>query len=294
MEKIKREENTIYIATISGGKDSQTQADLLLKNGYPVDEIIFCDTLLEFDEMYDYIEKIKKYFKKRYKKEITVLKPKSTFEKWCYGTIAKGERKGQIRGIPTADGMCYWRREAKVRPLERYVDKKYSSKSISANMFLHTNSRSRKLIKDRNKVIYLGYTLGEQRSVNAEIKNTRYEYPLQDIFKMKESDCLQYLEKQEMQNILYNFFTRLGCFLCPFQSKKSWYEIWLNFPKLWEYCKNIEKELEKLEKQGHKIVNRFWFTKHRTCADMEKEFKLTTGSMFDFSDEPLKDCFCKI
>ena len=37
-----------YIATISFGKDSTVMCDLLLKNGYPVDYIVFTDTLLEF------------------------------------------------------------------------------------------------------------------------------------------------------------------------------------------------------------------------------------------------------
>ncbi|WP_026803606.1 phosphoadenosine phosphosulfate reductase domain-containing protein [Aliarcobacter lanthieri] len=54
--------NNIYIATISGGKDSVAMTDLLLKNGYPVDYILFYDTFLEFPIMYKYLEKVKKYF----------------------------------------------------------------------------------------------------------------------------------------------------------------------------------------------------------------------------------------
>lgn len=59
-----------YIATISGGKDSVTMCDLLLKNGHQVDEIIFNDTLEEFEEMYIYLEKVKEYFLNRYKKQL--------------------------------------------------------------------------------------------------------------------------------------------------------------------------------------------------------------------------------
>ncbi len=84
-----REDSTVYIATISGGKDSVTMCDLLLKNGYPVDEIIFTDTREEFEEMYIYLEKVKEYFLTRYKKTITVLKPKKTFAHWALGTIQK-------------------------------------------------------------------------------------------------------------------------------------------------------------------------------------------------------------
>ena len=49
-----------------------------------------------------------------------------------------------------------------------------------------------------------------------------------------------------------------------------------------------------MEKEGFKIVNKFWFNGHKTCEDMEKEFNLKAESLFDFSDEPLRDCFCKI
>ena len=131
-----------YIATISFGKDSTAMCDLLLKNNYPLDEIIFCDTLEEFDEMYEYGEKIKKYFKERYNKEITVLTPKSTFEHWAYGTIEKevAKRKGMVRGIPTKDSMCYWRRESKIYPMERYLKEKYPDETFTQ---------------------YIGYTKGE-------------------------------------------------------------------------------------------------------------------------------------
>ena len=52
-----------YIATISGGKDSTVMCDLLLKNGYQVDYIVFNNTLIEHKEMYQYINKLEKYFK---------------------------------------------------------------------------------------------------------------------------------------------------------------------------------------------------------------------------------------
>lgn len=59
-----------YIATISFGKDSTVMCDLLLKNGYPVDYIVFKDTLMEFPFMYEYKEKVCAYFRERYGKEV--------------------------------------------------------------------------------------------------------------------------------------------------------------------------------------------------------------------------------
>ena len=283
-----------YIATISGGKDSVTMCDLLLKNGYPVDEIVFTDTLLEFDDMYEYIEKIKDYFLTRYGKEITVFKPKDTFEDWCFGTLV-GEniqRPNYIRGIPTKDGMCWWRREAKANPIERYIKKL----RIEDELLKSINLSKNKEIHDDFKVTqYIGYTLGENRSVQ-DTNITTFKYPLKDTFFMTEEDCKAYISKQDMENPLYKHFSRTGCACCPFQSDKSWFNVWKYYPKVWSWMKEIEAELQRLEDSGRKIVNKHWFMDYQTCEDMEKKFKKADkqGSLFDFSDEPLKDCFCKI
>lgn len=272
---IRKSKDTVYIATISGGKDSVTMCDLLLKNGYPVDEILFSDTLEEFKEMYIYIEKVKLYIKERYKKDITILKPKAIFEDWAFGTIEKegAKRIGQSRGIPTKGGMCWWRREAKVVPMDKYIQNKYKGKKI---------------------VSYIGYTKGENRSVQ-DTENQKFIYPLKDIFMMTEEDCKQYLINQEMENPLYRHFSRTGCAFCPFQSDKSFFMIWKHYPDVWERMKYIENNLEILDKKNG-VINKHWFSKNMSILEKEKEFreKDIQGSLFDFSDEPLQDCFCKI
>lgn len=273
---MKREENTVYIGMESGGKDSTTMIDLLCKNNYPLDEIIFTDTLEEFDEMYVYIEKLKTYFKSRYNKEITILKPKNTFNHWAYGEIEKesAKRTGQVRGIPTKDGMCYWRRESKIYPVERYLKEKYPNKKI---------------------VQYIGYTLGENRTVQ-DNGNITFKYPLKNIFKMTEEDCKSYLSKQDMENPLYKHFSRTGCAMCPFQSDKSWFNVWKYYPKVWKEMFDREFTLYELEMMGKTVINKHWFIGHKTIGDMEQQFKEADkqGTLFDFSDEPVKDCFCKI
>ncbi len=274
---IARNDDTVYIGTISFGKDSTTMNDLLLKNGYPLDEIIFTDTFKEFDEMYYYSKKVNEYFKKRYKKEITFLKPLATFEEWCFGVIKDktAEGFGCIRGIPLPsnnESMCFHRRETKVKPLDDYLKEKYPNKKI---------------------IKYIGYTKGEGRNIK-DTESLKHIYPLKNIFKMNEERCKEYLISQDMENPLYRFFSRTGCYLCPFQSERSMYQIYKNFNHLWEKMKWIEKVLKDYENQGFKIMNRYFFTNKRTCEDMEKEFNLQADSLFNFSDEPLRDCFCKL
>jgi len=267
------EKNIIYIATLSGGKDSTVQTDLLLKNGYPVDYIIFYDTLQEFKSMYVYIDKLKEYFRSRYNKEVIVTKPKSTFEDWCYGKINKKGAlyDGYIRGIPMVwSEPCYWRRESKVKAFDDLI----------------------KELNIKEHKIYIGYTNDEKNRV---MKEDKFIYPLIDYFNMSEFDCKKYLLDQEMENPLYKNFNRTGCRMCPAQSKKSWFNVWKYFNEDWQYMKIIEDHLNGLELQGNKIKNKYWFPNFKTTNDYENEFiKLDQRSLFNFSDEPLKDCFCKI
>ena len=255
-----------YVSTLSFGKDSMVMNDLLLKNGYPLDCIVFTDTLLEFPMMYEYKEKIIKYFKNRYGVEVITTKPKSTFEDWCFGIINSGDLKGYIRGIPMVWAEpCYWRREAKVKPLDE-------------------------LFKDFGDYkIYIGFTLDE---ANRVMLDDKFLYPLIYDFKMTETNCQEYLINQEMENPLYRYFSRTGCSVCPAQSEKAWFQIWKHFSETWEYMKSIEDKLKKYDK----VKNATWFTDFRNCEDMEKKFIKVAmqGGLFDFSDEPLKDCFCKI
>lgn len=64
------------VVQFSGGKDSTAMLLLLLERGVTVDEIIFCDTGMEFPELYRHIEKVKEYIDR----PITVLKPEHNFE----------------------------------------------------------------------------------------------------------------------------------------------------------------------------------------------------------------------
>lgn len=267
---MKRQKDTTYIATISGGKDSVTMCDLLLKNEHPVDYIVFNDTLDEFKEMYDYLNKVEEYFKLRYNKKITRLKPDKTYDQYIFrvlGNRAKPENIGRIAGLPNpTSGFCEWRRDAKIVPFNKW-----------AKQFKKTKT-------------YIGITTDEPN--RADRDNDSLIYPLLDIFKFSEQDCKQYLISQHMENSLYHHFQRTGCKKCPYQSDYDFYMLWKHYPEVWKEIKKYEKEVNMFDS----AIQKHWFSNFRTCANMEKKFKKADkqGSLFDFSDEPIKDCFCKI
>lgn len=70
------QKETKYIVSLSGGKDSTAMLLRLLEEGRPVDEILFCDTGIEFDAMYRHIDKLEMYIGQ----PITRLKSNYEFE----------------------------------------------------------------------------------------------------------------------------------------------------------------------------------------------------------------------
>jgi len=259
----------INIVMLSYGKDSTVMLDKMIREGRNITHIIFCDTLWEFPKLHEYRKTYNEYLKSRYGLDAVTLKPSTTFEDWIFGRITKGDRKGQIRGLPLITIPCYWKRESKTVPAEKWVKERYPKQEVT---------------------FHLGFAKGEDRSVK-DTKYFKYKYPLKE-YGMTEMDCLIYLKEYEMENELYREFTRLGCMNCPYQPEESWKTIYDNHPRVWEWVKMIEAELQRLEDTGEKIVNKHFFMGYLTTKDMEYKFKHTADGLFDLSSEPLKNCFC--
>lgn len=66
----------LYIVSLSGGKDSTAMLLRLIEEKRPIDRILFCDTGLEFPQMYDHLNKLEQYIGRK----ITRLKAEYSFE----------------------------------------------------------------------------------------------------------------------------------------------------------------------------------------------------------------------
>ena len=84
---IQKDKPVLTLASVSGGKDSTAMLLRLLEEGRQVDEILFCDTGLEFPQMYDHLEKLERYIGR----PITRLKAPYTFEQYFYEYQAQGD-----------------------------------------------------------------------------------------------------------------------------------------------------------------------------------------------------------
>ncbi len=205
---------------LSGGQDSTAMTLRLLELGYPLDYIVFSDTTLEFDEMYEYIDKLDAFFQRKYGIAITRLKPKSSYESWVFGDVTSGEMEGKIRGVPLVASPCYWRREAKELPFNRWI-------------------KEQKI--DEYKT-YIGYVYNEYyRWKNAWQYNALT--PLVD-WRWNEPEVQQYLKENMMENKLYQHFERSGCGICQKQSLDAKYQLYKNYPKQWSYMGELEQRLK--------------------------------------------------
>lgn len=259
-----------YIACLSGGQDSTAMLLRLLELGEPVDHIIFNDTTLEHDEMYEYIDKLDAFLKRKYNREIIRLKPNKDFLSWTYGKTVKGENVGMIRGTPRVALPCFWRREAKEYPTTRWL------KDQGINEFTK----------------YIGYTISETKRASS-LEEYNAKAPLIE-WGWDEAEVQKYLKDNQMENKLYQHFSRTGCAVCPKQTLNDKYMVWKHYRKNWDYMVEVENNLEKLRLENGEKHSPAWHDK-LFCSDMEKLFiKKDKQSTFDFDFEPVQDCFCKI
>ena len=179
------------VVQFSGGKDSTAMLLLLLERGVTVDEIIFCDTGMEFPELYRHIEKVKEYIDR----PITVLKPEHNFEYYLSEiVIQKGANAGKC-GYGWPRLWHRWcTRAFKERLTRNYLKEKYAHEEYK---------------------LFIGIAADEPLRHYRELpKNV--EHPLFD-WNITEADALRYCQSKGFDfGGLYERFRRLGCWCCRY------------------------------------------------------------------------------
>ena len=202
-----------HIVSFSGGKDSTAMLLRMLEEGWQVDEIIFCDTGMEFPDMYKHIEQVKDYIGQG----ITVVCPPKTFEYYMFEHVkVKGKRQGQ-KGYGWPDFRNRWcTARLKQAPYFRHI-KKYI-----------------------DVVEYQGIAIDErEREQSNAGRNIRY--PLIE-WGMTEKEALEYCySKGFTWDGLYERFKRVSCWCCPLKSLPELKSLWKYYPELWEELKEMDK-----------------------------------------------------
>lgn len=259
----------LHVVSFSGGKDSTAMLLRMLEEKMPVDIILFCDTGLDFPEMYDHIKKVEKYTNRK----VTVVRSEYDFEYLFHDKPINRKPDSivskQYGGVPTGYGwagpqMRWCTSVLKDRPRERFL-REYSRKY--------------------NIIEYVGIAADEKYRLDRKTNSRDNSvHPLVD-WNMTESDCLAYCYERGFDwGGLYNYFSRVSCWCCPLQPLRELRVLYEHFPKLWEQLKVWDdmtwrkfrpdysvKELEikfELEKewlsQGKKLRTKEFFTELKT------------------------------
>ena len=238
-----------HIVKFSGGKDSTAMLLLMLERGLPVDEIIFCDTGLEYPEVYQHIAEVERYTGR----QITVLHPPHTFEYFLTEIPkTKGEHAGEHGyGWPRRKDQRWCTGQLKEKVAVRYLK----------NAGEYT--------------LYIGIAADEPaRHYRETAKNICH--PLFE-WGITEKMALEYCRSKGFTfGGLYDKFKRLGCWCCPFQCKKALRILRRDYPELW-------LELLRLDAKSPNS-----FKAKRSIAQYERSFalenlqmQLLNGSMAD-------------
>lgn len=213
-----------HVVSFSGGKDSTAMLLGMLEREMQVDCILFCDTGLEFPQMYEHIAKVEKDIGRK----ITVVKNKQSFEYLMFEhKIARTENStvvkkyGQVNGYGWAGPKMRWcTAKLKDQPREQFL---------------------RELKKQYEIIEYVGIAADEEYRLarKANQKETSM-HPLVD-WGMTETDCLNYCYSKDYDwGGLYRHFSRVSCWCCPLQPLAELKKLYLFFPKLWQTLKDWE------------------------------------------------------
>ena len=157
-----------YIASCSFGKDSLAMVLKLIENDAPLDQVIFYDTGMEFQAIYNLRDRILPILERNgidYKE----LKPKEPFLYTMLNRPCESKQKGKPCGYGWCGGMCRWGPTAKLKALDEYAER-------------------------LGAVVYVGIAADETSRLKKEIKPYKV-HPLA-LWGMTEATCLTYCREQ--------------------------------------------------------------------------------------------------
>lgn len=207
----------------------------IIEEQYPLDEVVYFDIGVDFDSIYQNVERIKPILE-AYGAELTVLKPKDTF---LYTMLEKPvkKRNGKLQcGYKWCGGNCRWGTTLKLEAIAEH-NKKYGDEAI---------------------VEYVGIAADEKERINRERNGNRVKiYPLVE-WGMTEADCLQYCYSHgwhwnENGYELYDLLDRVSCKYCRNKNLQELRNIYHFMPEVWQELKDLQDKVGMPYKDGKTI-----------------------------------------
>lgn len=233
-----------HVASFSGGKDSTAMVLHMIERGDHLDEVLCCDTTMEFPAMYRHIEKVKKVVEAAGIK-FTILRAEHDFEYLMLHHIPnrKKETLQGHAGYSWPGPLSRWcTRALKVQVINRHLSQ---------------------LRKQYDVIQYIGIAIDEQyRLVRKENQTPDKKFPLVE-WNWTEEDALLYCYKYGYEwEGLYEIFNRVSCWCCPLQSFAELRKLRECFPALWSKLHELDERTWRKFRAGYSVL------------DIEKRFDL--------------------
>ena len=204
------------IASVSFGKDSLAMLLLIIEKNLPLNEVVFYDTGMEFQAIYEIRDKVVKLLQEKNIK-YTELKPKNSFE-WTMFERPVNGKNGFHYGYSWCGGRCRWGTTEKLTSINRHC---------------------------KNSKQYVGIAFDEPKRIERAVESGKL-LPLVD-YKMTEQDCLDYCRERgfdwlENDVNLYDILDRVSCWCCANKNLKELKNYKKYLPKYWEKLKDLQRK----------------------------------------------------
>lgn len=235
--------DVVHIAYCSGGKDSTAMMEIILNDGYPLDDVVYVDEgEWAFPEMNIHIAQCEE----RWGFPLTRLYPKEDF---THGLLYHKRKAGKLKdvighGFPWS--KLRWCTQLKEKAINKYLQR----------------------YKGMQVVHYIGLAHDESNRVPALTARRKCIFPLREN-KLTERQVLSYCHSLGYTwGGLYKWNSRVSCWCCPLQKKLSLFMLYIHRPELWAKLEEWDKIL-KAQNSPH--VFRI-FKDEKTVPELRAEF----------------------
>jgi len=221
----------IHVLSYGGGTQSTALLLMALKgeiNGVIPDYIIFSDTGWEPEIVYKWIEKVNKYIKKNFNREIHF----TSFGNIYHDTLNKEGSGKTVASMP----LFVLNEGNKKSMLHRQCTIQYKiapvKKKIRTLLGYRPKQRVREIVH-----MWKGISTDEIRRAKPIPDHwIEAEHPLIDVVDMDRQACIEYVEKEGLGTP-----PRSACIGCPYRDNRSWYDIKINHPEEFQTAVNIDE-----------------------------------------------------
>lgn len=238
----------LFVVSCSFGKDSLAMLLKLIELGKRIDLVVFFDTGMEFQTIYNLRNKVVALLNKLGIKYVELRAETPFWVQMLIKEVNPGKDNAHF-GYEWCGGMCRWGTSDKVRICQKYYQDNYPDHEIYE---------------------YIGIAYDEPKRITDDEHKL---YPLVDLC-MTEADCLTYCRskgyhwiEEGMDNTfvdLYDILDRVSCWCCANKNLKELKNIYRYLPKYWGYLRGLQSRIDRPFRRCGK---------EQTIFELEERFK---------------------